>query len=132
MNLQLGIPVAWSRVISPRLSKEDPRRPRDSSDDDNKDEDRLQPPTDWNKAWSVYRKRNQGKKKKTLFSNFAPNKYVSWNPRRSEFPASEEIDPIKKTERSNLKLWTSPNFTLVGSIVVVSFLLIYTILYPLK
>lgn len=37
MNLQLGSPVAWCRVISPRLSKEDPRRPRDSGgDDDNK------------------------------------------------------------------------------------------------
>lgn len=84
--------------------------------------------TDWDKAWSNFRK--QGKK--TLFSQFSPNKYVSWNPRRSDYPLSEEVDPIKRTERSNLMLWTSPRFTLVGAILVVTFLLVYTILYPIK
>lgn len=57
---------------------------------------------------------------------------MSWNPRRSEFPLSEEVDPIKRTERSNLTLWTSPSFTLVGAIVIVTFLIIYTILAPVK
>ena len=84
--------------------------------------------TDWDKAWSNFRK--QGKK--TLFSQFSPDKYVSWNPRRSDFPLSEEVDPIKRTERSNLKLWTSPSFTLVVAILIVSFLLLYTILAPIK
>ncbi|KAF4400870.1 hypothetical protein G4B88_004413 [Cannabis sativa] len=85
---------------------------------------------DWDKAWSSFRK--QGGKKKSLFSQFSPNKYVSWNPRRSNYPLSEEVDPIKRAERSNLMLWTSPGFTLAGAIVLVTFLLIYTILAPMK
>lgn len=84
--------------------------------------------TDWDKAWSNFKKRGR----KTLFSQFSPDKYVSWNPRRSDFPISEEVDPIKRTERSNLMLWTSPGFTLVGAIIIVSFLLLYTILAPVK
>lgn len=84
--------------------------------------------TDWDKAWSNFKK--QGKK--TLFSQFSPDKYVSWNPRRSNYPLSEEVDPIKRTERSNLMLWTSPRFTLAGAIVIVTFLLVYTILAPIK
>nr|GEW34774.1 uncharacterized protein [Tanacetum cinerariifolium] len=51
--------------------------------------------TDWDKAWSSFKK--QGKK--SLFSQFKPNKYVSWNPTRSNFPLSEEVDPIKRAER---------------------------------
>ncbi|KAI3893457.1 hypothetical protein MKX03_030732 [Papaver bracteatum] len=84
--------------------------------------------TDWDKAWSSFRKRG----KKSLFSQFNPNKYVSWNPKRSNFPLSEEVDPIKRAERSNLMLWTSPKFTLAGAIVVVTLLLIYTLLAPTK
>jgi hypothetical protein len=84
--------------------------------------------TDWDKAWSKFRK--QGKK--TFFSQFSPDKYVSWNPRRSNYPLSEEVDPIKKAERSNLMLWTSPRFTLAGAIVIVTFLLVYTILSRVK
>ncbi|CAL0310442.1 unnamed protein product [Lupinus luteus] len=83
---------------------------------------------DWDKAWSKFKK--QGKK--TLFSQFSPNKYVSWNPRPSDFPLSEEVDPIKRTERLNLKFWTSPTFTLVGAILILTFLLLYTILAPNK
>uniref|UniRef100_A0A803MIS0 Uncharacterized protein n=1 Tax=Chenopodium quinoa TaxID=63459 RepID=A0A803MIS0_CHEQI len=60
--------------------------------------------TDWDKAWSNFKK--QGKK--SFSSQFSPNKYVTWNPRRSNYPLSEEVDPIKRTERSNLMLWTSP------------------------
>ncbi|KFK34596.1 hypothetical protein AALP_AA5G166300 [Arabis alpina] len=83
---------------------------------------------DWDKAWKNFKKQS----KKTLFSQFNVDKYVTWNPPRSEFPLSEEVDPIKRTERSNLMLWTSPRFTLVGAIVIVSFLLLYTILAPVK
>uniref|UniRef100_A0A0D9VSQ7 Uncharacterized protein n=1 Tax=Leersia perrieri TaxID=77586 RepID=A0A0D9VSQ7_9ORYZ len=53
--------------------------------------------TDWDKAWSTFKKKG----KKTLFSEFSPNKYVSWNPRRSEYPLSEEVDPIRRTERGD-------------------------------
>uniref|UniRef100_A0A803KUJ9 Uncharacterized protein n=1 Tax=Chenopodium quinoa TaxID=63459 RepID=A0A803KUJ9_CHEQI len=84
--------------------------------------------TDWDKAWSSFKK--QGKK--SFSSQFSPNKYVTWNPRRSNYPLSEEVDPIKRTERSNLMLWTSPRFTLGLAIVIVSLLLIYTILAPPK
>ena len=84
--------------------------------------------TDWDKAWASFK--NKGKR--TLFSDFSPNKYVTWNPRRSEYPLSEEVDPIKRTERSNLMLWTSPQFTLVGAIIIVLTLLIYTLVVPPK
>lgn len=83
--------------------------------------------TNWDKAWSSYRKKG----KKNLFSQFT-DKYVSWNPRRSDYPLSEEVDPIKRTEKSNLMLWTSRTFTLGGAIVIVTFLLLYTILAPIK
>ncbi|KAI4369189.1 hypothetical protein MLD38_017664 [Melastoma candidum] len=84
--------------------------------------------TDWDKAWSTYKKRGR----RTLFSDFSPDKYVSWNPRRSNYPLLEEVDPIKRIERSNLMLWTSPRFTLFGAIIIVTFLLVYTILAPVK
>ncbi|KAB5519806.1 hypothetical protein DKX38_024125 [Salix brachista] len=84
--------------------------------------------TDWDKAWSNFRKKG----KKTFFSQFSPNKYVTWNPKRSNYPLSEEVDPIKRTERSNLRIWTGPEFTLVGVIIIVTVLLVYTILVPAK
>ncbi|CAL5193994.1 unnamed protein product [Lathyrus oleraceus] len=84
--------------------------------------------TDWDKAWSKFKK--QGKK--TLFSNFSADKYVSWNPRRSDFPLSEEVDPIKRTERSNLKFWNSPTFTLGGALIILIFLLLYTLQAPIN
>ncbi|KAK7285106.1 hypothetical protein RJT34_19865 [Clitoria ternatea] len=94
--------------------------------DNNKNGDKSS--RDWDKAWTSYKK--QGKKKP--FSQFSPDKYVSWNPRRSEFPLSEEVDPIKRTERSNLMFWNSPTFTLGGAVIIVTFLLLYTILAPIK
>nr|XP_043634013.1 uncharacterized protein LOC122605181 [Erigeron canadensis] len=111
-------------------STRDPKPPSPQNGDDrnNKNNNKDKFSTDWDKAWSSFKK--QGKK--SLFSQFTPNKYVSWNPRRSNFPLSEEVDPIKRAERSNLSLWTSPSFTLGGAIVIVTFLLVYTILFPLK
>ncbi|CAO2824231.1 unnamed protein product [Amaranthus hypochondriacus] len=101
---------------------------KDNNDDskDNKSGGNFS--TDWDKAWSSFKK--QGKK--SLTSQFSPNKYVSWNPRRSNYPLSEEVDPIKRTERANLMLWTSPKFTLGLAIVIVSLLLVYTLLAPMK
>ncbi|GMP85267.1 hypothetical protein CsSME_00038500 [Camellia sinensis var. sinensis] len=105
------------------------RDSQQNDDDDNNNNNRGDKfSTDWDKAWSSYRK--QGKK--TIFSKFSPNKYVTWNPTRSNYPLSEEVDPIKRTERSNLMLWTSPSFTLAGAIIIVTFLLLYTILAPIK
>ncbi|CAF2157235.1 uncharacterized protein LOC108869040 [Brassica rapa] len=101
------------------------RNPDESPENNNGDNRSSR---DWDKAWKSFKKQS----KKTFFSQFNVDKYVTWNPPRSEFPLSEEVDPIKRTERSNLMLWTSPKFTLVGAIVIVSFLLLYTILAPVK
>ncbi|WJX84571.1 hypothetical protein P8452_67136 [Trifolium repens] len=98
---------------------------RRNADNDNKGDKSS---TDWDKAWTNFKK--QGKK--TLFSNFSPNKYVSWNPRRSDFPLSEEVDPIKRAERSNLKFWSSPTFTLGGALIILIFLLLYTLQAPIN
>lgn len=114
-----------SKAFRPSCSRKDsPRQPQKNGDESNGDKFS----TDWDKAWTSFRK--QGKK--TLFSQFSPDKYVTWNPRRSDYPLSEEVDPIKRTEKSNLMLWTSPRFTLAGAIVIVTFLLVYTILFPMK
>ncbi|KAF8042441.1 hypothetical protein BT93_A0922 [Corymbia citriodora subsp. variegata] len=112
--------------FKPSCSRREPQQDGGGGDDRGKKGDKFS--TDWDKAWSSFRK--QGKK--NLFSGFSPNKYVSWNPRRSDYPLSEEVDPIKRTERSNLMLWTSPRFTLVVAILIVTFLLVYTILAPIK
>ncbi|PSS35008.1 hypothetical protein CEY00_Acc02207 [Actinidia chinensis var. chinensis] len=93
--------------LKPNCSRRDlPKQPPQSGDDDKKKKKKKKnsgdkSPTDWYKAWSSFKK--QGKK--SIFSQFSPNKYVSWNPRRSQYPLSEEVDPIKRTERSNLMLW---------------------------
>ncbi|XVE61766.1 hypothetical protein DITRI_Ditri06bG0066200 [Diplodiscus trichospermus] len=104
-------------------SRKDSKQPQQNGDNNG---DKFS--TDWDKAWSNFRKRS----KKSFFSGFSLDKYVTWNPRQSNYPLSEEVDPIKRTERSNLMLWTSPGFTLVGAIIIVSFLLLYTILAPAK
>ncbi|CAL5422486.1 unnamed protein product [Camellia sinensis] len=109
-------------------SRRDSQQNDDDDNNKNKNNRGDKFSTDWDKAWSSYRK--QGKK--TIFSKFSPNKYVTWNPTRSNYPLSEEVDPIKRTERSNLMLWTSPSFTLAGAIIIVTFLLLYTILAPIK
>ncbi|XP_043696622.1 uncharacterized protein LOC122647237 isoform X2 [Telopea speciosissima] len=116
----------YPSLLRPQSKQSDSQQPSPSGDDSNNKGDRSS--IDWNKAWSSFRKKG----KKTLFSQFNPDKYVSWNPTRSNYPLSEEVDPIKRTERSNLMLWTSPRFTLAGAIVVVSFLLIYTLLAPIQ
>ncbi|KAF9680323.1 hypothetical protein SADUNF_Sadunf06G0109200 [Salix dunnii] len=64
-----------------------------------------------------------------ILPQFSPKKYVTWNPSRSNYPLSEEVDPIKRTERSDLRLWTSPEFTLAGAIII---LLVYTFLAQAK
>ncbi|CAN6846412.1 unnamed protein product [Brassica oleracea var. botrytis] len=109
-------------LINPRSSSSSrflcsQRNPDESPENDNGDNRSSR---DWDKAWKNFKKQS----KKTFFSQFNVDKYVTWNPPRSEFPLSEEVDPIKRTERSNLVLWTSPKFTLVGAIVIVSFLLL--------
>ncbi|CAH1438335.1 unnamed protein product [Lactuca virosa] len=125
---------SWRNQKPPKpcyCSSRDPpprRPPSPQNGDDRNNNGKDKSSTDWDKAWSSFKK--QGKK--SLFSQFTPDKYVSWNPKRSNYPLSEEVDPIKRAERSNLSLWTSPGFTLGGAIVIVTFLLVYTILFPIK
>lgn len=114
-----------SSPFKPFCSRRDSPEPKQNGDGNG---DKFS--ADWDKAWSNIKK--QKKKKKGFFSQFSPNKYVTWDPRPSDYPLSEEVDPIKRTERSNLMLWTSPRFTLALAIVIVTFLLLYTILVPLK
>ncbi|KAJ8478811.1 hypothetical protein OPV22_022538 [Ensete ventricosum] len=61
--------------LRPRCSKDDHRFPENGKNDKG---DRLS--TDWDKAWTKFGK--QGKK--SMFSEFKPDKYVSWNPRHSD------------------------------------------------
>ncbi|PRQ43435.1 hypothetical protein RchiOBHm_Chr3g0468451 [Rosa chinensis] len=113
-----------SSPLKPFCNKRGSKEPQQNGDSGNGDKFS----TDWDKAWSNIKK--QKKNKKSFFSKFSPNKYVTWDPRPSDYPPSEEVDPIKRTERSNLMLWTSPRFTLAGAIVIVTFLLVYTIIVP--
>ncbi|XP_051127291.1 uncharacterized protein LOC127248800 [Andrographis paniculata] len=120
----------WTTVnpkfLNPCCAKRPPPNQNGTESSNNSEDEKSS--TDWDKAWSRFKKEG----KKGLFSDFSPNKYVSWNPRRSEFPLSEEVDPIKRTERSNLMLWTSPKFTLFGAIIIVVFLLVYVLSVPNK
>ncbi|GAB2300563.1 hypothetical protein Dimus_034603 [Dionaea muscipula] len=110
-------------------SRKSPPPPQNGDGDEEGNTSRGDKSMDWDKAWSNFSK--QGKKK-TPSSKFSPDKYVSWNPRPSNYPPSEEVDPIKRTERSNLSLWTSQTFTLAVGVAIITLLLIYTILAPVK
>ncbi|GAB2230080.1 hypothetical protein Droror1_Dr00014336 [Drosera rotundifolia] len=113
--------ASFSRKSSPQNGGSD-------GEDDADNASRGDNSTDWDKAWSNFKKRGRN----TLSSKFSLDKYVTWNPRPSNYPLSEEVDPIKRTERSNLYLWTSQTFTIGVAIAIVSLLLIYTILAPVK
>lgn len=54
------------------------------------------------------------KKKKPFLSMFDMEKYVTRGPQQSNYPLSEEIDPLKRTERATLRFWTDAKFTLAG------------------
>lgn len=88
--------------------------------------------TDWDKAWSNFRK--QGKK--NLFSEFDirkyMEKYVTRDPRPSDYPLSEEVDPLRKSERWALGFWTSSKFTVAGLGIVVGLLIFYITLFSIR
>jgi hypothetical protein len=80
---------------------------------------------DWDKAWASYRQSK--KKKKPFLSMFDAEQYVSRSPRNGTgYPSSEEIDPVKRTERSTLDFWTDPRFTMAGFGIIFS-LFIYMV-----
>ncbi|RAL45214.1 unnamed protein product [Cuscuta campestris] len=110
-------------ALKPLCSRRHSQRNGDNTNDD---DDKLS--IDWDKAWSSFKKNG----KKTFFSQFSPDRYVTWNPTRSNYPPSEEVDPIKRSEKLNLNLWTSPQFTIAVTILILVFLLVYTVVFPLK
>ncbi|KAG9138922.1 hypothetical protein Leryth_007552 [Lithospermum erythrorhizon] len=134
IRLRIGSPLLWfsqrnKKAFRPCCSRGPSRPPPEQDNGDNKDKNSKDAfKIDWDKAWSSFKRRG----KKSIFPRFNPNKYVSWNPKRSDYPLSEEVDPIKRTERSNLMLWTSPRFTLIGASVIVTFLIVYTVLAPIN
>lgn len=84
--------------------------PEDGSENGSEQSKGKKQAVDWDKAWSSYRKQ----KKKPFLSMFDMDKYVTRGPQRSDYPLSEEIDPLKVTERSALGFWTDSKFTMAG------------------
>eukprot|EP00246_Nothoceros_aenigmaticus_P016006 TRINITY_DN6996_c0_g1_i1.p1 TRINITY_DN6996_c0_g1~~TRINITY_DN6996_c0_g1_i1.p1 ORF type:complete len:152 (-),score=8.33 TRINITY_DN6996_c0_g1_i1:197-652(-) len=83
-----------------------------SGDDDNRDKSKEERPSvDWDSAWSTYRR---PRKSGSNPFGIDMEKYVSRRPTRSDYPLSEEVDPLRKTERSALGVWTDPRFTYAG------------------
>lgn len=101
-------PVRWKEGFRIRATgSSNSENGSDNGSDQNKDEKQA---VDWDKAWSSYRK----KKKQPFLSMFDMEKYVTRRPQRSNYPLSEEIDPLKRTERSTLGFWTDSKFTMAG------------------
>ncbi|KAG0615955.1 hypothetical protein M758_5G079300 [Ceratodon purpureus] len=75
---------------------------------------------DWDKAWESFPKPKK-QNPFNLFSlfNLDMEQYVNRRPTHSNFPLSEETDPMRKTERQALNAWTDSKFTLAGLGVVV-------------
>eukprot|EP00249_Psilotum_nudum_P030620 c43413_g1_i1 orf=47-586(+) len=77
---------------------------------------------DWDKAWSRF-----SKEKRSIFSKFDFDKFVTRTPRYPNYPISEEVDPFKRIERSTLRFWTDTKFTIAGFGVIVA-LFIYMVI----
>jgi hypothetical protein len=103
-----------------RASKEDDTGVESDSDPSRNGEDGV----DWDKAWSTFSK---PQKRKSLFKLPDMEQYVSRRPTHSKYPESEEIDPMKKTERGLLGAWTSEKFTYAMAIVLLG-LAVYMII----
>lgn len=76
---------------------------------------------DWDKAWESFPKPKKQNPWTNLLKslNIDMEQYVNRRPTHSNFPLSEETDPMRKTERKALDAWTDPKFTLAGVGVVV-------------
>lgn len=78
---------------------------------------------DWDKAWTKF----SSPEKKKSFLNIDMEQYVSRRPEHSNYPLSEEVDPMRKSEKSALGFWTTPQFTYVMAGVIVG-LFIYMVI----
>ncbi|KAL3701740.1 hypothetical protein R1sor_019762 [Riccia sorocarpa] len=97
-------------------------------DEGGRRKDQEEPPkVDWDKAWTNFS--TPEKKKKKSFLNIDMERYVSRKPERSDYPLSEEVDPLRKTERSALEFWSSPKFfyVLIGITVLLFFYMVVII-----
>lgn len=63
----------------------------------------------WDVAWRAFKKQQ---KKSGLLSGM--EQYVSRSPQMSNYPLSEEVDPLRRTEKVALDVWTHPKFTYAG------------------
>jgi hypothetical protein len=122
--------------------------------------DEWKPPSDWDNAWKAYKKLSESNsstptsstlmkstisssnsgsgsnspssssgRKKGLFSNM--EQYVSRSPSQADYPLSEEIDPLKRSERQLLSAWTNPRFTYAGfGVVAILFVYMAVIVGP--
>ncbi|CAI5462837.1 unnamed protein product [Closterium sp. Yama58-4] len=112
-------------------------------------QDAWKPPSDWDNAWAAYKKagaspsqrlRQQQQQQPSSVSSSgarassAPSppspppmgglfahmeQYVSRQPQRADYPLSEEVDPLKVTEKRVLRVWTDQRFTYAGFGVIV-------------
>ncbi|CAM6087040.1 unnamed protein product [Calypogeia fissa] len=80
-------------------------------------------PVDWDKAWSSFKK----PQKRKSFLTIDMEKYVSRQPKHSNYPLSEEVDPLRKSERSLLGAWTSMKFTYAFVVVIIG-LVVYMVI----
>ncbi|CAK9877127.1 unnamed protein product [Sphagnum jensenii] len=82
-------------------------------------------PVDWDKAWSNFPKSKMKESGFSLksFLKLDMDQYVSRKPNHSKYPLSEEVDPLRRTERGTLNAWTDPKFTVAGFGVIVGLFL---------
>jgi hypothetical protein len=82
-------------------------------------------PVDWDKAWSNFPKSKMKESSFSLksFLKLDMDQYVSRKPNHSKYPLSEEVDPLRRTERGTLNAWTDPKFTVAGFGVIVGLFL---------
>lgn len=108
------------RGESARASKDDEADVNRDAESKNGGEDGT---VDWDKAWSSFKK----PQKRKSFLKLDMEQYVSRQPKHSNFPLSEEVDPLKRSERSLLGAWTSMKFTYALVVVIVG-LVVYMVI----
>lgn len=109
-----------TRFESAKASKEDEADVNRDPESKNGGEDGS---VDWDKAWSSFRK----PLKRKSFLKVDMEQYVTRQPKHSNYPLSEEVDPLKRSERSLLGAWTSMKFTYALVIVIVG-LVVYMVI----
>ncbi|BBM98309.1 hypothetical protein MPTK1_1g12480 [Marchantia polymorpha subsp. ruderalis] len=111
------------RSASRRRGSAGKARASDDQDEGGPRKDQGGQKVDWDKAWTKF----SSPEKKKSFLNIDMEQYVSRRPEHSNYPLSEEVDPMRKSEKSALGFWTTPQFTYVMAGVIVG-LFIYMVI----